>query len=297
MRLSILCLSGLALLAMACSDTGDAGEATPDVPDPQDTADVLPDVPSDSATDGTSDSVEVDACVPWELIPIPEPDVLTGGDDVCIKGPGVATVDPVEVSQEDCELTESLQGKTLIVNALVLLEPYIPFLLDTLNPIWEMDIGNGTLIVLFHIESHDLDTGLITVQAGAGSYTDCENYSWYTTPTPVHLKTDGCNFSTVEPSQLAIFPATMSKAIIISNLELDGRFDPATGEMPGGNLVGTLRKSDTEGLIAIDLDVGVAELFEASGSGPDTDTDCDGEPDAWRLGGMIASAPVTNVSF
>jgi hypothetical protein len=296
MRLSILCISGLALLASACGDSGEVeAVATPDVPDPQDTQDTQD--TQDIASDDATDTAEADACVPWDHDPIPEPDVIIGGDGVCIKGPGVPSVKPEEVTQTQCELTQSLAGKTLIINALVLLEPYIPFLLDTLNPIWQTDIENGTLIVLFHIESHDLEAGLITVLAGAGAFTDCENYSWYTPPTPVYLKTEGCNFSTLEPSQLAIFPATMSKAIIISNLEISGRFDPATGEMPGGNLVGTLRESDTDGLIAIDLDIGVAELFKASNSFPDTDTDCDGEPDAWRLGGRIASIPVTNVKF
>ena len=152
-------------------------------------------------------------------------------------------------------------------------------------------------MILFRVVSHDLETGLIEVEAGAGAYTDCNNYSWFATPNSVWLQTDGCNFSTVEPSQIAIFPQTMSKAILISNMTIDGSLDPETGAMSGGNLVGTLREEDIEGLESLDLEILVSELFIASGANPNSDTNCDGESDAWRLSGQISSTPIDNVAF
>jgi len=255
--------------------------------------------PAPVSTPDTADTTSpaADACVPWEGTPAGQPEAVDVGDEACELGPGVATRVPELIDMQDCEFTESLAGTALLVNALVLQEPSITFLLDALNPIWENDIETGNLVILFNIISHDLETGLLEVEAGGGSYTDCANYSWFVTPNTVWLQSDGCNFSTVEPSQIAIYPKTMSKAIIISNLEIDGSMDPATGEMKGGNLVGTLRETDIEGLESLDLEILVSELFIASGANPNTDTNCDGDFDAWRLGGMISSTPIENVSF
>ena len=284
MRLVVLLTCLLAFLLPACDDEG-GNDTSATTPDATVDADVLVD-------GGTGD-----VCEPWQHTPMDDPLVADAGDDAtCELGPGIATVTPAIMDDTGCSMT-SLQGKTLAVNALVLEKPDVLFLLDALNPLWQQDIENGTLIILFNIVAHDLDTGRITVETGAGAYTDCANYSWYTTPTIVELQTDGCAFTTVEPSQLAIFPKTMSKAIIISNLEIGGVFDPATGNMPGAWLEGTLREVDTEGLEAIELEVLVSELFIASGALPNADTDCDGEVDAWRLGGMLASTPITNVAF
>jgi hypothetical protein len=286
MRLStlLLCLA-LPFTIAGCED--DAAESAPVS---------TPDVTTD--TTDTTDTTETDVCVPWLGTPIGDPEVVdAGGAETCELGPGVASRVPEILDMKDCSFPAPLTGTSLFVNALVLQEPDITFLLDALNPIWKNDIETGNLVILFHIISHDMETGLIEVVAGAGAYTDCNNYSWFATPNTVTLKTDGCNFSTVEPSQIAIFPRTMSKAIIISNLEIDGTLDPVSGEMNGANLVGTLRESDVDGLESLDLDILVSELFIASGADPNSDTDCDGAADAWRLSGQIAATPIENVSF
>ena len=288
MRLSTLLLCLALPVAMLGCEGDDAAETATPAPTPDASAD---------ASAGDTGSAQADACVPWEAIPMSDPEVVDAGEESCELGPGVTARVPELVDGSDCSFDAPLTGASLIVNALVLEEPAITFLLDALNPIWKSDIETGNLVILFNVVSHDLETGIIEVEAGAGSYTDCKNYSWFATPNTVALQTDGCNFSTVAASQLAIFPKTMSKAIIISNLEIDGSLDPDTGEMSGANLVGTLRESDVDGLESLDLEILVSELFIASGADPNSDTDCDGEADAWRLSGQIASVPIENVSF
>ena len=282
LRSLILCFA-LPFALVACAD--------------EDTAEPAPADPADTTDASSTVADTADACEPWEGVPISAPQVADAGAESCQEGPGVASPEPELGDRKDCSFTEPLDGASLLVNALVLEEPAITFLLDALNPIWKADIESGKLVILFRVVSHDLETGLIEVEAGAGSYTDCNNYSWYATPNSVFLQTDGCNFSTVEPSQIAIFPQTMSKAIIISNMTIDGSLDPETGAMGGANLVGTLREEDIDGLESLDLEILVSDLFFASGANPNSDTNCDGEPDAWRLSGQISSTPVDNVAF
>ncbi|MBD89624.1 MAG: hypothetical protein CL940_04765 [Deltaproteobacteria bacterium] len=281
---ALICLA-LPFTLLACSDdSSDPAPAT------------TPDVTAGDTADDTAAN-DGDTCVPWEGVPVGEPEVVDAGSEACDLGPGVASPVPEVVDMKDCSFSEPLDGTSLLVNSLVLQEPAITFLLDALNPIWKADIESGKLVILFRVVSHDLETGLIEVEAGAGAYTDCNNYSWFATPNSVWLQTDGCNFSTVEPSQIAIFPQTMSKAILISNMTIDGSLDPETGAMSGGNLVGTLREEDIEGLESLDLEILVSELFIASGANPNSDTNCDGESDAWRLSGQISSTPIDNVAF
>ena len=151
----LLCLA-LPFALLGCED--DATETAPASP-----ADASETDTASNTADTTGNNA--DACVPWEGTPAGQPESVDAGEGACELGPGVEARTPELIDKQDCEFTESLAGTALIVNALVLQEPSITFLLDALNPIWANDIGTGNLVILFNILSHDLETGLIEVEA------------------------------------------------------------------------------------------------------------------------------------
>ena len=182
-----------------------------------------------------------------------------------------------------------------MVDALVLSKPDDALTLSTLNPLWEEDIQNGKLMLMFKVLSHDAATGELIVEAGSGCYVD-EAYDWHVPPAPLTLQLNGCSFVTTVPADISIWPASMNKAILVTGLSVNGHFSPDATAIPGADLDGTLARADAEGLAGMlgDFEIALVDFFDGAGVDLDVDLDGDGEMDGWGMAGQLAAQALSN---
>lgn len=214
-----------------------------------------------------------------------------GGAATCTDGPGVTPVTPDLTEDDSCVLDGSLEGKAFIVNGLVLSRPDDEFLLQILNPVWAGDIATGRLMLLFKVTEHDVDAGTATVRAGSGCADGEGGYGWHVDPSDLKVQITACHFETTEPATLSIWPGSMNKPVMVSDLNVAGHFTPDGSEITGAFLEGALARSDAEGLIG-DLDgleIPIVTFFEDAEVPLDADLDGDGTMDAWGMAGDLSA--------
>ncbi|MEC9071007.1 MAG: hypothetical protein VX938_01450, partial [Myxococcota bacterium] len=194
-----------------------------------------------------------------------------------------------------CSLEGTLEGNVFIVNGLVLSEPANDFLLQILNPVWQTDIEEGRLMLLFKVIEHDVDAGTATLRAGSGCSDGSGSYEWHVDPSNLKVAVNGCHFETTEPATLSIWPGSMNKAVMVSDLSVAGHFNADGTNIVGAFLEGALARTDAEGLIGnLDgLEIPIITFFEDAEVPLDVDLDGDGEMDAWGMAGDL-SAEVTD---
>ncbi len=201
----------------------------------------------------------------------------------------------------DCELAKDPVGTTFFVDSLVLEQP--DALKDIINDLWAKDIEVGRFILLFHIAAYDAATGAAQVSVGTGVIEE-DVYKWGETPSTLNLQFDGCQFVTVGDAQITLNPATVSKPIVVSTLDVTGVIDADVTTLAPANLTGGITKTNAAGLdVLLDpedpensIRLDLLELLEGAGV-PAVDTDNDGEGDTFELSGTLTGTVVTNVDL
>lgn len=233
----------------------------------------------------------------------------TGGDPATGNTGGGTECDPTAIiaptpEDEDpsCTSDTDLTGKILVVDGLVVEKPADEFLTSTLNNLFAADIEADLLIILFHVKSHDLETGEALIEAGTGKL-EGGNYTWESPPNELTVQITECHFETTEPAQLELTPQTVTKPIVVSGLAVSGQFNADGESIPTANLAGTLRESDADGLDVVlnpdnpDVSAPLKDLLEAASIPLEADTTGDCTNDAWLITGNLTAKVVTNTAL
>ena len=217
-----------------------------------------------TATDATTD-----AAAPGTDVALPDDDVTAGG---C----GALSV-----------------GQGYVFDSLTIDHPTDPAIQQLLNDLWRQDIDNGRLVVLYHLETLDPAARTLTMSAGNGVLTDGV-YDFSQPPQTIEASFDAsdCAFASSAPSGIEMAPSTVNKPIPFVELTTSGRFVDDAERIIEARIDGALPQADMEGLTFDVPLLGPTELrplFELAGVVPEIDTDGDGTPDAYRLGGTYTA--------
>lgn len=161
------------------------------------------------------------------------------------------TVGDTAINEEvaECELTKNLTGYYYLIDYLGVEEPAGPegALKKALTDLWNNDIKEDRLIILFKIDKHDKTTGELVFSAGTGVKKE-DKYQMISNPAPSTLKVelDGCRFKSTEKGELFVYPNTVTVPIPIIQLFAEGYFSADAEKIEEGLLEGAICRSAAE---------------------------------------------------
>ena len=162
------------------------------------------------------------------------------------------TTDSVTDTQKNCKLQVSLKGKAFLIQHLYVDEPagQNGGLATALTQLWNGDIKNGRLVIIFYISKYDPTTGKATIQAGTGIKDTDGKYAFIKDPGPNDLEADinGCTFDTNVKGQIVLFPNTVTAHIPIVSLDAHGVFPENADAINNGSLTGGICTSDAKAI-------------------------------------------------
>ncbi len=151
---------------------------------------------------------------------------------------------------QKCSLQVSLKGKAYLIQHLYVDKPAGEknALATTLTNLWNNDIKNGRLVILFYVSKYDPQTGKATIQAGTGIKDTDGKYAFIKNPGPNDLQADinGCTFDTNVQGKIVMYPDTVTAQIPIVALDAHGVFTETANAINQGSLKGGICVSAAE---------------------------------------------------
>ena len=194
--------------------------------------------------------------------------LMACGDEATTSGDVPATEGVTDVAQVDttgdvtgetssCQLAQSLEGNHYRILHLYIEQPGGPdgALANTLTNIWEPQLKDALLVIMFHVTKHDVATGLMEVEAGTGfQMTEGPNkgkFEFVDKPKPgvLKMKVDGCKGASTEVGFMSIYPQYCTSDIPIKSLFVHMNFSPdGTKILDDSRLDGGLCTDSTQSL-------------------------------------------------
>ena len=160
-----------------------------------------------------------------------------------------------DLSQPDgCQVAVDLTGRYFRYSRFDVAQPAGPegSLAASLSSLWDTEIGEDLLNIVYHVVAHDPATGKVRIEAGTAFRVadgqDAGLYRKLSTPAPGVLdeQLDGCAFRSRSEGTLDVFPDLLAVPIAILRTRTQGVFAPDGSGIKAGWLLGGICTSMTK---------------------------------------------------
>ena len=178
---------------------------------------------------------------------------------------------------------------------------------DQVNETWAAAVAVYSLVVIFRVVSHDVESRQMVMEVASawcdrqenpdGSFTPLE-YRYGLEPVPIQVKLDGLSFQFTEPFELDLFTPIINKPFHIADATGHGKFSADGSKLTEVFLDGFLPEADTVGLCVDIAGLGIANLhwfFNLAHICPDADLDQDGTLDSYNFKGIVRGVDETDL--
>ncbi len=200
-----------------------------------------------------------------------------------------------------CPNLPNLTGRVYRVTSIVATDPT-----DQVNEVWQTDIENYDLVLIFHITNHDqaAQTAVIEVTSGlaekekSGDDWLLKSFQYALEPSVFTATVKGCNFGWTDPIELNIQTPTVSKPFHIFGIEGNGRFNEDGTQILDTWLEGAILEKEAFDLCLLFPALGVVNFHWFMNMAylcPTFDSDGDSTIDSYKFKGKIEAVEETEL--